>query len=152
MPVEKCSTKQFLDQKGRVVFHIGPDAQVLEALEIMADKDIGVLVVLDDRNRLVGMFSERDYARKIILKKKTSRSTPVSEVMTSKVVTVTEEHSLDDCLAIMTKHNIRHLPVTHGGTVVGVLGIGELVRQKLREKDHEIETLEQYISGGVAYG
>ena len=145
------STRQFLDQKGRTVYSIAPDAPVFEALELMAEKNIGALAVLDGMGRLLGMVSERDYARKVILKQKTSAETPVEEIMTAKVVTVTEDHSLDDCLGIMSKHNIRHLPVLEGSRVISVLGIGELVQQKLREKDHQIESLELYISGGLAY-
>ncbi|MEM9304710.1 MAG: CBS domain-containing protein [Pseudomonadota bacterium] len=149
--MSKFSTKQFLDSKGRVVYRIEPDKPVLEALKIMADKNIGALVVQDAQGRLVGMLSERDYARKVILEDKTSAATPVRDIMTAQVISVTEEHSLDDCLNIMSKHNIRHLPVVKYGKVVGVLGIGELVQQKMQEKEEEIESLGMYIAGGLPY-
>lgn len=145
------SMKQFLDRKGRHVYRVHPEAPVFEALTIMAEKNIGALVVLDDDDKLVGMLSERDYARKVVLKEKTSRETPVREIMTGQVISVTEEHSLDDCLHTMTRHNIRHLPVVSKGTVVGVLGIGELVQLKMQEKEKEIESLGLYIAGGLPY-
>lgn len=145
------STKQLLNEKGRDIYRVKPDAQVLEAIEIMAAHNVGALVVMDDDDQLVGLVSERDYARKVILKGKASRTTPVNEIMSSRVVTVTESHSLDDCLSIMTKHSIRHLPVVEDGAVVGVLAIGDLVRAKMRDQEHQIESLELYISGSLPY-
>ncbi|MDJ0655384.1 MAG: CBS domain-containing protein [Xanthomonadales bacterium] len=141
----------FLDQKGRNVFSVRQDAPVLKALELMAEKDCGALVVLDDQDQIAGVISERDYARKIILERKASIDTPISEIMTAKVVTVREEHSLDACLRIMGQHNIRHLPVVRGRKVVGVLGIGELVTQKMIVKENEIRDLKTYINGAFAY-
>lgn len=146
------SIRQFLDEKGRQVYSIRPDQPVLQALELMAEKDCGALVVLDDQDRLAGMISERDYARKVILKRKASVDTTVSEIMTADVITVTESHSLDQCLSMMSRHNIRHLPVVNERRVVGVLGIGELVQHKMAEKDQHIRTLTRYVSGDVAYG
>lgn len=145
------SISQFLDEKGRQVYSVRHDAPVLEALELMAEKDCGALVVLDDADKLAGVISERDYARKVILHRKASVDTPVSDIMTADVVTVNESHTLDQCLAIMGQQNIRHLPVVERRQVVGVLGIGELVTLKMQEKEHQIENLTTYINGNLAY-
>lgn len=145
------SIRQFLDKKGRQVFSVRNDSPVLEALQLMAEKNCGALVVLDEKDHLVGVISERDYARKVILMQKASNDTPVAEIMTREVVSVTEEQTLDGCLSIMVKHNIRHLPVVYEKKVVGVLGIGELVKLKMAEKEHEIQNLTRYISGNLTY-
>jgi len=152
------SIKQFLDGKGREVWSVPKDSQVFDALKLMAEKNCGALVVLDDDGRLAGLISERDYARKVALLRKTSIDTPVSEIMTSEVVTVSESDSLDHCLAVMSAYNIRHLPVVDGKRLVGVLGIGELVQhkmaeaaQKIQTKEQEVQQLTQYVSGSLAY-
>ncbi|MEM1090973.1 MAG: CBS domain-containing protein [Pseudomonadota bacterium] len=145
------TVSQFLDEKGRNVFSVHQDAPVFKAVELMAEKDCGALVVLDDLDHLSGVISERDYARKIILQRKASADTPVSEIMTADVVTVSEQHTLDECLRVMGQQNIRHLPVVHGRKVVGVLGIGELVTHKMRAKEDEIQNLTTYINGNFAY-
>lgn len=145
------SISQFLDEKGREVFSVHRDAPVYEALELMAEKNCGALVVLDDQGQMAGVISERDYARKVILHKKASMDTPVADIMTADVVTVDESHTLDQCLTIMSQHNIRHLPVVEKRTVVGVLGIGELVNLKMAEKEGQIRDLTTYISGNLAY-
>ena len=141
------SIHQILDSKGHDVFGVHPQAQVIEAIQMMADRGVGALVVLDDDKNLAGVVSERDYARKVILKGKSSRSTPVGEIMTSDVVTVTEDSTVDECLALMTQYQIRHLPVVEGKKVVGVLAIGDLVRAKIDDQEHQIESMEQYIAG-----
>ncbi len=145
------SVSQFLDEKGRQVFSVRQDDPVFNAIELMAEKDCGALVVLDDQDQLAGVISERDYARKIILERKASIDTPVSEIMTADVVTVGEQHTLDECLAAMGHHNIRHLPVVQGRKVVGVLGIGELVTHKMEAKEKEVENLTTYINGNFPY-
>ena len=145
------SISQFLDEKGRAVYSVHRDAPVYEALELMAEKDCGALVVLDDLGHLAGVISERDYARKVVLKKKASMDTPVSDIMTADVVTADESQNLDQCLKLMSRHNIRHLPVVEGRKVVGVLGIGELVNLKMAEKEGQIKDLTTYISGNLAY-
>jgi CBS domain-containing protein len=145
------SIRQFLDEKGRDVWSVQEDAPVIDALKLMAEKNCGALVVLADDNRLVGMVSERDYARKVVLLEKTSIDTPVSEIMSTEVVTVGESDSLDHCLALMSAHNIRHLPVVKNQRLVGVLGIGELVQHQIEEKEGEVHTLKQYVSGALAY-
>lgn len=145
------SIRQFLDKKGRDVYSVSRDAPVMDALKLMAEKNCGALVVLDSKKKLVGLISERDYARKVVLHEKASIDTPVEDIMTKEVVTVDEGHTLDQCLAIMSHHNIRHLPVVDRETVVGVLGIGELVTHKLDEKELQIQTLTRYVSGNLAY-
>lgn len=143
--------RQFLNEKGRDVWSVRDDAPVIDALKLMAEKNCGALVVLNDDDRLVGVVSERDYARKVVLLKKTSIDTPVSEIMTADVVTASERDSLDHCLAMMSAHNIRHLPVVTDRKLVGVLGIGELVQHKFEEKEQDIQKLTQYVSGSLAY-
>lgn len=145
------SINQFLDEKGRAVYSVHVNAPVYEALELMAEKNCGALVVLDDEERLAGVISERDYARKVILREKASIDTPVHEIMTKDVVTVDENHTLDQCLHVMVHHNIRHLPVVEQRRVIGVLGIGELVQLKMAEKENQIQNLTSYISGNLAY-
>lgn len=145
------SIRQFLDKKGREVYSVTRGAPVMDALKLMAEKNCGALVVLGDNGKLAGVISERDYARKVVLHEKAAVDTPVSEIMTTEVVTVDEGHTLDQCLAIMSHHNIRHLPVIDREKVVGVLGIGELVTLKLDEKELQIQTLTKYVSGNLAY-
>jgi CBS domain-containing protein len=147
----KYSIRQFLDKKGRDVWSVRADSPVFDALKLMAEKNCGALVVLDDNDRLAGVISERDYARKVALHRKASVDTPVSEIMTADVVTVTESDSLDHCLSLMSAHNIRHLPVVDGRKLVGVLGIGELVQHKIEDKEQEVQHLTQYVSGSLAY-
>jgi len=152
------SVRQFLDRKGRDVWSVRAEAPVFDVLKMMAEKNCGALVVLDEADQLAGVISERDYARKVALLRKTSINTPVSEIMTADVVTVTEGESLDHCLSLMSTHNIRHLPVVEGKKLVGVLGIGELVQHKMEEakqkiviKEQEVQQLTKYVSGSLAY-
>jgi CBS domain-containing protein len=143
--------RQFLDEKGRDVWSVDENAPVIDALKLMAEKNCGALVVLDEQGGLAGVVSERDYARKVVLLRKTSVDTPVSEIMTTDVVTVGQSETLDRCLELMSVHNIRHLPVVAGKRLVGVLGIGELVQHKFEEKEVELQTLTKYVSGELAY-
>ena len=140
------SINQLLHQKGLEIWSIGPDEFVFEAIRLMAEKTIGALIVIDD-GRMVGIVSERDYARKVILQGKASKTTPVSEIMTSKLVTVTTHQSVDDCMSIMTARKVRHLPVVDGDELVGVLSLGDLVKSIIDDKQHTIEDLQHYISG-----
>jgi CBS domain-containing protein len=138
------SVLQLLEEKPQLVLSIQPQAKVFDALMLMAEKDVGALVVLEGE-KLVGIFSERDYARKIILFGKASKETSVSEIMTAKVVCVRLEQTVDQCMALMTEKRVRHLPVLLEKKVVGIISIGDVVRAMLRDQQHTIEQLEQYI-------
>jgi CBS domain-containing protein len=138
------TVKQLLERKGRRVWSIRPDAPVLEALKLMAEHGVGALVVLEGE-RLAGVISERDYARKVILHGKSSSETPVREIMTGRVVTVTPAQTVADCMAVMTEKHFRHLPVVEDGRVVGVLSIGDLVKAVIAEQADTIRALESYI-------
>jgi len=135
-----------LQTKGHSVWSVSPDATVYEALELMAEKDVGALLVLEE-GRVAGIFSERDYARKVILRGRASRDTPVREIMTAKVLYVRPEQSVNDCMALMTRHHIRHLPVLEGGELIGLISIGDVVKAIISEQEFMIEQLENYITG-----
>ena len=133
-----------LRQKGGEVYHISPRHSVYDAIEMMADKHVGALLVIAE-GRLLGVISERDYARKVILKGKVSKQTTVSEIMTSPAIHVSPRHTVDECMALMTEKRIRHLPVTERGRVIGVVSIGDLVKAVIEDQQHTIEQLESYI-------
>ena len=137
---------RILRSKGSQVHSIAPDATVYEALEKLAQQDIGALVVLQDAE-LVGVFSERDYVRKVILKGRSSRDMKVHEIMSSPVVTVSLQTPVDECMYRMTEQRCRHLPVLQDGKVVGVVSIGDLVNWIITTQDLTIHQLEDYISG-----
>jgi CBS domain-containing protein len=141
------NVRELLDQKGSAVFSVQPDITVFATLQLMADKEIGAVLVFEG-DRLVGMFSERDYARQVILKGKASKDTLVREVMTSRVTYVRPEQTVDDCMALMTDKRVRHLPVLDQGRVVGLVSIGDIVKAVISEKQFIIEQLENYISSG----
>lgn len=136
-----------LQTKGSAVWSITPDASMLDALKLMADKDIGALVVLEG-TQVIGIVSERDYARKVVLQGKTSRETTVREVMTARVFFVRPEQSIDECMALMTQRHIRHLPVLENDRLVGVISIGDVVKTVISEQEFMIAQLEQYITSG----
>ncbi len=138
------TVKQLLATKLIGVVSIGPDASVFDALTLMAEKDIGALIVLEG-TKLVGILSERDYARKVILLGKSSRDIPVREIMTHKVLCVTPAHKVDECMGLMTQKRCRHLPVLDDKHVIGVLSIGDLVKEMLSEQQLVIQQLESYI-------
>ena len=136
-----------LQGKGREVWSVAPDTTVYEALALMAERRIGAVVVTRD-GRVVGILSERDYARQVVLKGKTSRETPVHEIMTSRVVYVRLQHSVEDCMALMTDKRVRHLPVIEEEKLVGIISIGDVVKAVISEKQFIIEQLENYIARG----
>lgn len=138
--------KHLLDRKGRQIVSIRPDATVLDAIRLMGEKNIGAVAVMDG-DRLLGIMSERDYARKVIVKGRASDSTPVSAIMTADVVTTSSLDSVNYCMGLMTERRIRHLPVVDDGVVVGVISIGDLVQAIIADQQEAIEQLEQYISG-----
>jgi CBS domain-containing protein len=138
------SVRQLLDGKGRAIYSIGPEDPVLEAIRLMADRHVGALVVMKGEE-LVGIVSERDYARKVILMGRASDETPVWEIMSSPVITVTPHQTLDDCMRLVTDRRIRHLPVIEGGKVIGMISIGDLVKAVIEDQQHTIEQLESYI-------
>lgn len=140
------TVKQILDGKGHTTWSVAPDSLVYHALELMAEKQIGALLVLE-AGRLVGVMSERDYARKVILQGKSSLDTPVKEIMTQDMIWVRPEQTVEECMALVTEKRTRHLPVLVDDQVVGVISIGDLVKAVIDEKDFTIKQLENYITG-----
>jgi CBS domain-containing protein len=138
--------KQLLAAKGHDVLSIEPDASVLDAVKLMAEKGVGALTVMDGSD-LVGIMTERDYARKIILKGRSSDTTTVREIMTPEVITTSGSGSVEKCMNMMTDSRMRHLPVVDDGVVVGIISIGDLVKAVIADQKEEIEQLEHYISG-----
>lgn len=139
-----------LAHKGTEVWSIGPANSVYQAIEMMALKGIGALTVLSDESHLIGIVSERDYARKIILLGKASQQTPVSEIMTTKVIYVPPDEQVSNCLALMTEKRVRHLPVMENDRLIGVISMGDLVKSIIDEQSYTIEQLERYIKGEVS--
>ena len=135
---------QLLQGKSRDLCTIGPDARVIDALRLMAEKNIGALPVVED-GELVGIVSERDYARKVVLKGKSSNDTPVREIMTEGVICVKPASTVEECMAVMTEKRIRHLPVMENAKLLGILSIGDLVKETIAEQRQVIEQLESYI-------
>ena len=140
------TVKHVLDKKGNDVHFIHPDASVFDALKLMAENDIGALVVLED-DKLVGIITERHYAREIVLKGKTSPGTLVRDIMSTKVVCVRPDQSVEECMAIMTARAVRHLPVLEHGRLVGIVSIGDMVKSVIGDQKFVIEQLEHYIHG-----
>lgn len=142
------TARQVLESKAsQAIFSIAPTSTVYAALQIMADKKIGALLVMEQQ-QIVGILSERDYARKVILMQRTSRETLVREIMTTAVIYVRADQSTEDCMALMTRHRLRHLPVMEGEKLLGMLSIGDLVNDIISEQRFTIEQLEHYITGG----
>lgn len=138
--------RSILESKGTQIYWLKPDDSVFDAIALMSEKSAGALLVMN-AGKLEGIISERDYARKVILKGKSSRETKISEIMSSPVVTVTPDVCVDDCMRIMTVRRIRHLPVVEGERVVGIVSIGDLVKWLLSRQQETIEQLESYIAG-----
>jgi len=136
-----------LQHKGRNIWSIEPDQTVFEAIKLMAHKNVGALLVMQD-NKLIGVLSERDYTRKVALRGKSSKDTLVKEIISAPVISVTPNHSIDECMRLMTEHRIRHLPILDGEKVVGVVSIGDLVNWIISTQNATIRQMEEYISGG----
>ena len=137
---------QILASKGNTVWFVTPNTSVYDALVLMAEKNVGALLVLE-RGMVVGIFSERDYARKVVLKDRASKETPVADIMTAKVVLITSEDSIESCMNKMTSHRIRHLPVMEDGKLLGIISIGDVVNFIISEQQFRIDQLESYIQG-----
>ncbi len=138
------TVRHLLDRKGRAIFSIGPEEPVLEAIRLMAEHHVGALLVMKG-DELAGIVSERDYARKVILKGRSSADTPVAQIMSSPVVTVSLANSVQECMQLVTERRLRHLPVMEGRKVVGMVSIGDLVKAVMEEQQQTIEQLESYI-------
>ena len=140
------TVRNLLAQKGSQVYAVQPETRVLDALKLMAEHNVGALLVMD-KNRLAGIYSERDYARKVILREKNSRELAIGAIMTSPVITVQPRQTVHECMALMSRHHIRHLPVAEGERVVGVISISDVVAAIIAEREEELKTLERTISG-----
>jgi CBS domain-containing protein len=138
--------QHLLDSKGRDVISVTADVSVLDAIKLMAEKTVGSLLVMQG-DELQGIMTERDYARKVIIKGRSSETTEVGEIMTTDVCSATSQQTVNDCMALMDKRKIRHLPVVDDGKVTGMLSIGDLVQAIISDQQEEIQQLEQYISG-----
>jgi CBS domain-containing protein len=140
------TVRSLLDSKESAVWSVAPDTMVIEALRLMAEKNVGALIIVMD-DIVQGIFSERDYARKIVLRGESSRTTTVAEIMSTHVVTVRPDQSIGDCMALMTNNRIRHLPVVDGLKLIGLISIGDVVKAIISDQAETIKHLENYISG-----
>jgi CBS domain-containing protein len=143
------SVKQVLEKKGTKAYSVGPSATVLEALTAMAEHDIGAVLVTEG-DRLVGIFTERDYARKVVLRGKSSKDSVISELMTPNVCTITPSHTMDQVMNIMTENRFRHLPVVDHGKIAGIVTIGDVVKAVIAMQEATIQQLSSYIAGDIA--
>jgi CBS domain-containing protein len=137
---------EILSQKGNQVWSVNPETTVLEAIRVMADKNVGALLVTRGE-QLVGIISERDYTRNVILKGRSSKDTTVQEIISGRAITVSPDHTVEECLRLMTQHRIRHLPVLTGSRILGVISIGDLVNSIISAQNSAIQQLETYITG-----
>jgi len=140
------SARQLISDKGYELYSVNPDTMVYDAINLMTEAKVGALLVMEG-NKLAGIISERDYTRKVILETRSSRETPVKDIMTSNVLTVTPDQTIEDCMKIMSENHIRHLPVAENGEPIGVLSVMDVVKNIISEKEFVIDQLEQYISG-----
>lgn len=140
------TVRQLLEAKSPAIHAIRPEAPVLDAIRLMAEAHVGAVLVMEGP-RLVGIVSERDYARKVVLQGRSSADTPVRDIMTPRVLTTTSRDTSDHCMQLMTEHRIRHLPVMEGDEVVGVVSIGDLVKAVIEDQQAELDSLQRYIAG-----
>jgi CBS domain-containing protein len=138
--------RQLLSDKNHEIYSVSPEIMVYDAIKLMTKVNVGALLVMED-NKLVGIMSERDYTRKVILEARSSRETPVRDIMTSDVLTVTPDQSIEDCMKMMSEHHIRHLPVAENGQPIGVISMMDVVKNIISEKESVIDQLEHYIAG-----
>jgi CBS domain-containing protein len=143
----QATVDHILHQKGRQVWTVSPEMTVLDAIRLLAEKNVGALIVAEG-DILIGMFSERDYTRKIILKGRSSKETKVGEIVSTPVQTVTPQDTVEDCMRLMTEHRIRHLPVLQAGKIAVVISIGDLVNWIISTQKVALEQMESYLSGG----
>jgi CBS domain-containing protein len=146
MTLSTGTISDILNHKGRQVWSVDPDTTVLDAIKLMAEKNVGALLVMEGE-RLVGILSERDYTRKVVLKGKASKDTAVREILSGRVIQVPPSHSVDDCMRLMTEHHVRHLPVMEGEKVLGIVSIGDLVNHVITAQSQTIQQLQTYITG-----
>ena len=139
------TVRQLLGSKTPEIFAVSPDASVLDAIKLMAEKGVGAVLAMQGA-RLCGIVSERDYARKVVLQGRSSSNTPVRDIMTAKVVTVRPDDSVDHCMQVVTEHRIRHLPVADGEAIIGVISIGDLVKAVIEDQKVELDQLQRYIA------
>lgn len=137
---------EILSQKGSNIWTVSPDTMVFDAIQLMADKNIGALLVTEN-DQLLGILSERDYTRKVALKGKSSKQTPVREIISGRVISVSPSHSIEDCMRLMTDHRVRHLPVLSGDKLLGIVSIGDLVNWTISAQTTTIHQLQTYITG-----
>jgi len=142
------TARQLLDQKGKTIWSIEPDATVFDAVAKMAEKNVGSLLVMDG-DKLIGIITERHYARKVVLQGKTSPTIPVRDIMESEVIAVSPEQSVEQCMAIMTEERVRHLPVVQGDKPIGIVSIGDLVKSIISDQKFIIDQLEHFVHGHV---
>jgi CBS domain-containing protein len=142
----KTPASQLLNNKGRKIYSVSPETMVYDAIKLMNEAKVGALLVIED-NKLAGIISERDYARRVILENRSSHETPVKDIMTKDVLTVTPDQSVEDCMKVMAEHHIRHLPVAKNGEAIGVISTMDVVKSIISEKESVIDQLEHYISG-----
>ncbi len=141
-----ANVQQLLNAKSDQVWTADPDDTVLDAIRMMADKDVGALVVIED-GRPVGIFTERDYARNVVLEDRQSKTTPVRDVMSTRIVCASPEQTIEECMAVMTEKRVRHLPVLEDGKLAGIVSIGDLVKSRIADQEFLIEQLAHYIHG-----
>ena len=144
-----ATVQQILQNKGGSTYSVAPESTVLQALQFMADKNVSAVLVMEGQ-RLVGIFTERDYARKVVLRGLASKDTKVGDLMTQNVLTVSPAHSVDDCMNIMTNNHVRHLPVVSGGAIAGIISIGDAVKSVMEQQQATIDQLSGYIAGGMS--